>query len=65
MTDVPDSGNLWETVDGIANRQPAFCPYCGHDNAFDGLGSYGEGYRHHCPSCDLTFVTFLPGVMND
>ena len=46
----------------VPARQPAHCPYCGHDGAFDGQGSYLQGYLHHCPDCGLQFATFLPEV---
>lgn len=49
-----------EGVD-VPARQPAHCPYCGHDGAFDGLGRTPDGgYRHHCPDCGLEFATYLP-----
>jgi len=46
----------------VPARQPAHCPYCGHEGAFDGQGRYGDGYLHHCGDCDLQFATFLPEV---
>jgi hypothetical protein len=54
----------YDAPDGVdvPMRQPAGCPYCGHDGAFDGQGSYGDGYLHYCPTCGLQFVTFLPEV---
>jgi len=52
--------NPWEDVDGISDRQPAYCPYCGHNGAFDGLGEYTDGYKHHCAECGQEFLTVLP-----
>lgn len=50
-----------EGVD-VSHRQPAYCPYCGHNGAFDGQGDYHKGYLHHCANCGLQFATFLPEV---
>lgn len=44
----------------VPARQPAYCPYCGSEKAFDGLGSEGHGARHGCPQCGLVFETYLP-----
>lgn len=54
----------YDTPEGVAvpARQPAQCPYCGSDSAFDGQGRYGDGYLHHCGACGLQFATFLPEV---
>jgi len=53
--------NAWESVDGISNRQPAYCPYCGTQKGFDGQGHRGErGYQHHCGECGQQFITLLP-----
>lgn len=53
--------NPFEDIDGVDDRQPAYCPYCGQDGAFDAQGPVGEnGYQHHCPECGLQFVTFDP-----
>ena len=56
------NGPIWTEIDGVPDRQPAFCPYCGESPAFGGLGEYGDGYRHHCPECGQEFATFLPRV---
>ena len=45
----------------VPDRQPAFCPYCGHDGAFNGQGPFHGGYRSRCTACGLSFVTFVPG----
>ena len=53
--------NPFATDDNVPNRQPAYCPYCGHDGAFDGLGPVAdERYRHRCSDCGYTFITELP-----
>ena len=52
--------NPWEDVDGISDRQPAYCPYCGYNGAFEGLGEYTDGYKHHCTECGQEFLTVLP-----
>ena len=57
--------NAYEEYDApegveVSKRQPAYCPYCGHDGAFDGHGPYGSGYKSRCGECGLAFVTFAP-----
>ena len=52
--------NPWEDVDGISDRQPAYCPYCGYNGAFDGLGKHTDGYKHFCGECGQEFLTVLP-----
>lgn len=64
MSDGPEP---WASDPNVATRQPAFCPYCGHDGAFDAVGATTGGwndkerhYRHHCPECQYEFVTITP-----
>ncbi|UBF23392.1 Zn finger [Haloarcula tailed virus 3] len=53
--------NAWDKVDGISNRQPAYCPYCGEsDGGFDGQGHTKKGYQHRCGECGQQFITILP-----
>lgn len=71
MTAVPDGGpEPWASDDNVPTRQPAFCPYCGQDGAFDGLGSRSTGsgetqYRNHCPECGYEFITIHPTAEDD
>lgn len=63
MSDGPEP---WASDDNVSSRQPAFCPYCGYEGAFDGLSfapfntptaGGEEKYRHHCPDCGYEFIT--------
>jgi len=52
-------GNPWEEHDHVSDRQPAFCPYCGHDGAFDGHGRVpGDGPWSviRCADCGFRFA---------
>jgi len=60
--EIPMMRTPWRDVDGVADRQPAYCPYCGHEGAFDGQGAYGDTYLHHCGECDQQFATVEPEV---
>jgi len=55
----------------VKERRPAFCPFCGHDGAFDGQGIFTDtvtvrrrgtettikrkNYRHRCSECNGHF----------
>lgn len=64
-----------------AERQPAACPFCGHDGAFDGQGSWtdeivrvragvettyeGTYDRHRCPDCNGRFTMLSDAEKTD
>lgn len=51
----------WADDPNVPARQPAFCPYCGQDGAFDGQGALKQDwYRHGCGNCGHSFATMLP-----
>lgn len=57
----------WASDPNVPTRQPAFCPYCGQDGSFGGLGrrrdhtlADEEQHRHHCPECGNEFITVRP-----
>lgn len=69
-TDI-DGPEPWAQDPNVPTRQPAFCPYCGHDGAFDGTAPPvsnpfgGKEYRHRCPDCGYAFKTIEPGDKRD
>lgn len=70
-TEAEPSTKFDPDEDATADRQPAACPFCGHDGVFDGQGDWPDeietaraGVRkeydvtwvqHRCPECNGTF----------
>lgn len=57
----------WASDPNVADRQPAHCPYCDSEGAFDSVSvrqnqttSNETHYRHHCPECGYEFITINP-----